>query len=76
MALKKLLTDNNVSQADFARGIDRSTAFVAMLVNGGTGASQDTIERALAFLSQRLGRKVTYEEAFSSRVGRGSAAVA
>lgn len=62
--IKRFLAVNMVSQADLARGIDRSSAFVSQLVNGETGASKETIDSILSFLSARLGRPVTYEELF------------
>lgn len=62
--LKIFLAHNFISQADLARGIEKTTAFVSQLVKGDVGASQDTIESILVFLTSRLGRPVTYEEIF------------
>lgn len=62
--LKAFLVRNYISQADLARGIDRTTAFVAQLAAGDCGASQETIQRTLLFFTQRLARRVTYEEVF------------
>jgi predicted transcriptional regulator len=66
--LKQFLADVRISQAEVARGIGRTTAFVSFLANGDTGASQDTIQALLSFLSQRLARRVTYEELFGAPV--------
>lgn len=68
-----LLRRHEITQADLARGIQRSEPFVSRLVRGGTGASQLTIQRVLAFLSVRLQRSVTFEEAFGGP-GRSQAA--
>lgn len=60
--LKDFLARERVSQADLARGIKKTTAFVSLLANEETGASKDTIDDILAFLSTLLRRRVTYEE--------------
>lgn len=62
--LKRFLAANGISQADVARGIQRTTAYISFLANGDTGASQETISLLLAFLSRELGRQVAYEELF------------
>lgn len=64
-SIKRFLADANISQADLARGIEKTTAFVALLVNEKTGPSKDTIDSILSFLSKRLRRKVTYEQVFA-----------
>lgn len=63
-ALRNLLESNAIRQADLARGIGRSRAFVSRFVSGETGGSQATIQALLSFLGSRLGRPVTYEELF------------
>jgi len=68
MVMKRFLAVNGVSQADVARGIGVSTAFVSQLVAGESGARQETIHALLAFLSGRLGRQVTYEELFPAQL--------
>jgi transcriptional regulator with XRE-family HTH domain len=64
--LKALLDEAEINQAEFARGTDRSPALVSRLVSGEATPSKDTIDNSLSFLSLRLGRSVTYEEAFGS----------
>ena len=66
--LSGLLKRNRLSQAELARGIGRSSAFISQLIHGKTGASQETVADILRFLSARLGRRVTYEGAFGSPV--------
>lgn len=62
--LKLLLQEHGITQADLARGIERSEPFVSMLISRSTSPSMETVGRVLAFLSERLGRKVAFEEAF------------
>lgn len=69
MKLRSLIVDNGISQRELARAIERSEPFVSRLLAGETGASQETIERVLSFLSQRLSRSVSYEEAFLASPG-------
>lgn len=64
--LKALLDKHEISQTELADGIGKSRAFVSRLVGGDTGASQETIDATLAFLSKRLGRRVTYEQVFGA----------
>ena len=64
--IKRFLAANGISQADLARGTKLTTGYVSLLANEVTGASQDTINAILAFLSERLGRRVTYEELFGA----------
>lgn len=63
--LKRFLAVNMISQADVARGIGRTRAFVSQLANEETGASQETVRALLTFLSERVGRPVQYEELFA-----------
>jgi transcriptional regulator with XRE-family HTH domain len=67
--LKTLIEELGLSQAELARGIGRSEAFVSRLLSGETGASQGTIAGLLAFLSERTGRRVTYEQLFPTAAG-------
>ena len=62
--LKMLMDEFGVSQAEMARAIERSEAMVSRLVRGETAPSMETVGRILAFLAERSGRKVTFEEAF------------
>jgi len=66
--LKEFLAANSLTQADLARGTGLTTGYVSLLANKEAGASQDTINTLLAFLTKRLGRSVTYEECFGSPV--------
>jgi transcriptional regulator with XRE-family HTH domain len=63
--LKPFLATHNITQAEVARGIGRSTAYVSVLAQGRTGASQRTSADLLRFLSKRIGRAVSYEELFA-----------
>lgn len=71
--LKGLLEVNNIQQVELAQGIGKSKAFVSKLLSDDTGASQDTIDAILAFLSKRLRRKVTYEMVFGAPAARAAA---
>jgi transcriptional regulator with XRE-family HTH domain len=62
--LRTLLEKHHISQRELAAGIGKSTAHVSRLVSGETGASQETIEAVLAYLSNRLGKRMTYERVF------------
>ena len=64
MALRDVLDEAGISQADLARGLDLNPAFISRLARGECGASMATVRSLLAFLSAQLGRQVTYEEAF------------
>jgi predicted transcriptional regulator len=64
--LGELLSDNGISQAEFARGIGRSRSFVCRLVSGELEPSRSTIDASLRYLSRQLKRKVTYERVFGS----------
>jgi transcriptional regulator with XRE-family HTH domain len=62
--LKALLDKHRISQRELAHGIGKSDAAISRLVSGATGASQETINDVLVFLSKRLHRRVTYEQVF------------
>jgi len=64
--LKRLLQSAKIAQGEFAKAIGRSDSFVSQLLAGGAGASKETIDATLAFLTARLGRPVTYEETFGA----------
>jgi predicted transcriptional regulator len=66
--LRRLLEHHGVTQVELARGIGKSEAYVSRLVHGDLGASQDTINTVLSFLSKRLRRRVTYEQVFGVEV--------
>lgn len=66
MKLKAVLKQHSITQAELAAGISRSGGFISQLISGDSGASQETIESLLSFLSERLGRRVTYEELFGA----------
>lgn len=70
-ALGSLLDSEGLTQREVAAGVGVDESFISRLVRGETGASQSTINAALRFLSVRLGRQVTYEEAFGSSSGSG-----
>lgn len=62
--LARFLFENGLRQTEVAAGAGRTPQFVSMLVRGETGASLETVEALIAFLSKRLGRRVAYEEVF------------
>lgn len=66
------------SQAEVHREVGLSRSAVSRLWSGSLTPSKDTIDRLLAFFTRRLGRAVTYEEAFGKpkkhRKGAGRAA--
>lgn len=68
--LETLLVEQGIEQRELAKGINRSDALISRIVRGECGASQDTINAVLAFLSGRLGRTVTYEETFGAPAER------
>lgn len=74
MKLKQMLDRAGISQRDLAKGIGRSDAYVSMLISGDVGASQETIDAVLSYLSARLHKRVTYEMAFGSPAERVAAA--
>lgn len=66
LGLRTLLDKHGITQRELATAIGKSDAAVSRLLSGETTASQETIDAVLAFLSKRLGRRVTYERAFGS----------
>jgi transcriptional regulator with XRE-family HTH domain len=60
-----LLEANGISQADLARGCEKTRGYLSLRINGKAGASLETIDEILTWLSARLGRKVYYEEFFA-----------
>ena len=62
--LKALLEKNHITQRELARGIGKSPAVVSRMLSGELGMSKETIDEILAFLRERLGRRVTYERVF------------
>jgi transcriptional regulator with XRE-family HTH domain len=67
MNLKPFLEANGVKQVELvdALGLDSST--VSLKLSGDRRWFQEEVDRVLAFLTQRLGRPVTYEEAFAGK---------
>jgi predicted transcriptional regulator len=63
--LATFLRRMGVSQAELARGIERSRNLVSRLCLGTAKPSKDTIDAILAFLSKHLVRRVTYEQVFA-----------
>lgn len=63
-AIGRFVDAHGITQRELAEGIGRTESFVSMLASGASGASQGTVASILTFLSGRLGRRVTYEEAF------------
>jgi len=72
MGIKTLLSETGASQRDFARSIGFSDSSVSRIVNGLMTPSKPAIDAILAFLSERLSRTVTYEEAFGATKKRTS----
>jgi DNA-binding XRE family transcriptional regulator len=60
------LARHELSQADLARGIKKTTAFVALLVNEESSPSHATAFDVLAYLSRRVQRPVSFEEIFGA----------
>lgn len=72
--LAGFLESNGIAQTELAKGIGRSDALVSRVARGEAGASQDTIDAVLSWLTSRLGRTVTYEETFGAPQGAETAA--
>lgn len=68
MALRDVLAAHDISQKELALGIGKSDAVVSRMLSGEVGIERKTINAILGFLSARLKRRVTYEQAFSERV--------
>src|SRR5262245_58065198 len=64
MRCKTLLEKAKASQKALAEALGLSDANVSRVLNGLIPLTQDFIDGTLAFLSKKLGRSVTYEEAF------------
>lgn len=67
-AFGAFLSANGLTQREVAVGVEVNESFISRLARGETGAAQATINAILDFLSSRLGRPVSYEEAFRGRV--------
>ncbi len=68
MSLREFLSANEIAQAEIVRATGKDAANVNRLVNDpDANPTRETIETLLAFLSKRLGRPVTYEEAFNGK---------
>lgn len=66
LGLKTLLDKHGITQHELAVALGKSDAAVSRLVSGETSATQETIEAVLAYLSNRLGKRMTYERVFRS----------
>lgn len=66
--LRPFLDANEIKQAEIVAALDADKAQVSRLVNDpDANPTRETIERLLDYLSKRLGRPVTYEEAFKGK---------
>lgn len=71
-ALKALLAELEVSQREYAGGIDETEVVVSRLLSGETRFTKPRIDKTLVFLTRKrrerrpAARPVTYEEAFGS----------
>ncbi len=67
--LRTFLDANEIKQAEIVTALDADKAQVSRLANDpDANPTRETIDRLLTYLSQRLGRPVTYEEAFNGKV--------
>lgn len=67
LGLRTLLDKHGITQRELALAIGKSDAAVSRLVSGETAASQETIDAVLAYLTSRLGKRMTYERVFGLR---------
>lgn len=65
--LRRFLVKYEIGQNTLARGINKTSGYLSQLANDDTGASQDTVDAILAWLSETLSRTITYEEVFGGR---------
>lgn len=66
MRCKQLLEEAEAKQGELARSLGLSDANISRVLNGHIPPTQEVIDGTLAFLSKRLKRVVTYEEAFGT----------
>jgi predicted XRE-type DNA-binding protein len=64
MLLSKFLQTNEIKQADVATALEMDRAQMNRLLNPDANPTRQTVDSILLYLSDRLGRSVTYEEAF------------
>jgi predicted transcriptional regulator len=65
VGLAGLMGDNGITPRDLAEGSDVALSGVYDILAGRRSPTRVTIDAILAYLSRRLDRKVTYEEAFA-----------
>lgn len=65
-ALKALLAAYDITQREYAAGIDETEVVVSRLLSGDTQFNKERIDKTLVFLTKRTGRPFTYEKAFGS----------
>lgn len=70
MALNDLLEQNGITPREVAEGSEIALSGVYEILSAKRNPTTKKVDAILGFLSRRLRRRVTYEEAF----GRGSAA--
>ncbi len=67
MSLKAFLESNGIKQVDLAESLELDPSTVSQKLSGDRPWFQQEVDRVLAFLFERLGRPVTYEEAFNGK---------
>lgn len=72
--LTKLMKAAEIGDSELGLGIGADRATVWRWTHRGTRPSGEHVDALLAFFSKRLGRSVTYEEAFGSPKRRKKAA--
>ena len=66
--LRTFLDANEIKQVEIVKAMGWDAANVNRLANDPqANPTRETIDRLLAYLSTRLGRSVTYEEAFNGK---------
>lgn len=63
---RSLFKSLGISQAELAKATGLAEASVSRLLSGSVEPTKSTIDSVLAFLTKRLERSVTYEEAFGA----------
>lgn len=64
MSCKTLIQEAGVTQAEFATAIAKNQSTASRIINGKVEPGKSTIDATLAFFAKRLGRTVSYDEAF------------
>jgi transcriptional regulator with XRE-family HTH domain len=66
--LRTFLDGHEIMQAEIVRDLGMDAGSLSKLANNPeANPTRETIDRILAYLSRRLNRPVTYEEAFDGR---------